>query len=185
MGMNNTRLLTVALLLVGLGAGLSCSGGNHSTDDPAEVYFSVDISQGPADQNVSSTADLTIPNFSISSHAKSPTTTIGHQQDTYFTEWVVTPSRSDGGTVASPVWRNYYNVFVPGGGNASLANYRIFPAEYYRQPPLNQLFPENGGIDRETGKSNIRQRLQVSLYGKTVAGQSVVCSFPVDVNFIY
>jgi hypothetical protein len=183
--MKNTRLLTVTLLLVGLGVGLSCSGGNHSADDAAEVYFSVDISEGPADQSVSSTADLTIPNFTIKSNPKSPTATLGRQQDAYFTEWVVTPSRSDGGTAASPVWRNYYNVFVSGGGTANLANYRIFPAEYYRQAPLNQLFPENGGIDKETGKSNIRQRLQISIYGKTVAGTPVVCTFPVDVNFTY
>ena len=38
-------------------------------------------------------------------------------------------------------------------------------------PPLNQLFPENGGFDKETGKHNIRQRLHIEIFGKTVAGK--------------
>jgi hypothetical protein len=183
MRMNNARLLKVTLLLAGLGLVLGCYGGNHSADSEAEVYFSVDIQQGVADQSVSLLADVTIPQMTLTSHAKTGTAT--NQQDAYFTEWVVRATRSDGGTAASPEWRNFYNVYVPGGGSANMQNYRIFPAEYFRQPPLNQLFPENGGIDRETGKSNIRQRLQVSIYGKTVAGKAVVVSFPVDVNFFY
>jgi hypothetical protein len=163
-----------------------CSSGNHSSDTEAEVFLSQDITQGPADQNVNSQVDVTIGSMTINSHFKNPSSSpAGSQADVTLTDWVITPSRSDGGTVASPVWRNYYSVYVPQGGSATLQNYRIFPSEYYRQPPLNQLFPENGGIDKETGKTNIRQRLQVAVYGKTVAGKSVSLSFPVDVNFFY
>ena len=184
--MKCARFPMATLLGLVLLAGLSCSAGNHSSDTEAEVFLSVTISAGPADQNVNSLADVIIPSFTINSHWKAPgAISTGSQADAYLTEWVITPTRSDGGTAASPVWRNFYNVYVPQGGTASLQNYRIFPFEYFRQPPLNQLFPENGGIDKETGKTNIRQRLQVEVYGKTVAGKSIVCSFPVDVNFIY
>ena len=188
--MRHTRFPMATFLGLALLAMLGCSSGNHSADDEAEIFLTVDITQGPADVNLNAlppgAADVTIPSFTIRSRYKSPGTPPNtNQTDCYLTDWVITPSRSDGGTAASPVWRNYYNVHVPGGGTASLANYRIFPSEYYRQAPLDQLYPENGGIDKETGKTNIRQRLQVEVYGKTVAGKRVVCSFPVDLNFYY
>jgi len=87
--------------------------------------------------------------------------------------------------VASRQWRNFYNVYVPANGTANLQNYRIFPGEYFRETPLAQLFPENGGYDSETGKRNIRQKLQVDVYGTTLAGERVVLSFPLDLNFFY
>jgi hypothetical protein len=184
--MKYSRFLMATLLGLALLALLACSSGNHSSDTEAEVFLTPNITTGPSDQNVNSLDDLTIPAVTITSRFKSagPAPT-GNQADVYLTDWVVTPSRSDGGTIASPVWRNYYLAYVPQGGAASLNNYRILPAEFYRQAPLNQLFPENGGIDKETGATSIRQRLQVEAFGKTVAGKKVSVSFPVDVRFFY
>jgi len=54
-----------------------------------------------------------------------------------------------------------------------------------RQPPLNQLWPENGGFDKETGQDNIRQKLRIDIYGKTVAGQRVSVGFEFSVRFFY
>jgi hypothetical protein len=48
-----------------------------------------------------------------------------------------------------------------------------------------QLFPENGGFDRETGKTNIRQRLQIEIFGKTVAGRRLSVRFDWNLNFYY
>src|SRR3989304_2595798 len=60
---------------------------------------------------------------------------------------------------------------VPAGGTAGLKNYRIYPFEYFSQAPLYQLFPQNGGFDKETNKPNIRQRMHIEVFGKTVAGK--------------
>ena len=159
--------------------------GNHSADEEAAVVLSWSFQEGPADQQVNSTADITIGSMTIRSQAKSPDFSLSQQQDVTLTEWVVTPSRSDGGTAASPEWRNFYTVYVSAGGTASVQNLRIFPAAYYTEPPLNQLFPWNGGLDKETGKPEIRQRLHVDVYGKTVSGKRVVLRFDVDIRFYY
>lgn len=173
-------LCSAVVLVVG-----GCSGGNHSADDEANVLLSVDIPEGIADVAVNGVGDVFIPNLTIKSVAKAPGTTLSAQQDVTLTEWVVTFTRTDGGTVASPAWRNFYTVYVPAGGNATLNNYRVMPVEYLSQPPLNQLWPANGGFDKETGKDNIRQKLRVDIYGKTVAGQRVSTGFEITVRFYY
>jgi hypothetical protein len=184
--MKYARFPMAIVVALGLLAVAGCSSGNHVSDSEAEVFLSPDITQGHADVNVNTQVDVTIPSMTINSHFKSAgSAPAGNQADVTLTEWVVTPSRSDGGTVASPSWRNYYSVYVPQGGSANLQNYRIFPAEYFRLAPLNQLFPENGGVDKETGKTNIRQRLDIAVYGQTVAGKKVSVTFSVDVNFFY
>jgi hypothetical protein len=159
--------------------------GNHSADEEAAVVLSAAITEGPAEQPVDSPADVIIGSMTIRSQAKSPDFVLSQQQDVLLTEWVITPIRSDGGTVASPEFRNYYSVFISAGSSATVQNYRIFPASYYTEPPLNQLFPWNGGLDKETGKPEIRQRLHIDVYGKTVSGKNVVLRFDVDIRFFY
>lgn len=183
--MKSMRLSAIVILV--LAAALaSCTSGNHSADTEAPVILSADITQGPADVNMfCEPFDVTIPAMSIKSQAKSPSVELSQQADVRLTEWVVTATRTDGGTVASPQWRNYYNVNVPAGGSASLSNYRIFPAEFFRQPPLNQLLAENSGYDKETGQKNIRQRLDIEIFGKTVGGAAVSVKIPVTLRFYY
>ena len=175
----------IALALFLTVAVVGCSGGNHSADTEAPVFLSANITQGPADVDISVPADVAISAMTINSSAKSTAATLSAQQDVMLSEWVITPQRSDGGSVASPQWRNFYEVYVPAGGSATVNNYRIFPAEFFKQKPLAQLFPENGGFDPETGRSNIRQRLRIAVYGKTIAGDSVVLDFDVNLNFFY
>lgn len=178
------RLAVFALIAVGA-LGVAGCGGNHSADTAAPVFLSTSVQPGPADVAMSGGVDVTIGSLTIESHAKSPTAALSAEQDAQFTTWVITPVRSDGGTVASPQWQNNYTFYVPANGTATLQNFRIFPSEYFLQAPLSQLRPENGGFDKETGKKNIRQTLNIVIYGKTVAGQGVTVSFPVDLNFYY
>jgi hypothetical protein len=173
--------IAVAALLVA-----SC-GNNNSAKTEAPVFLAVSaIPQGVADVPMSSSADVAIPNMSISSKSKSPTGVLSGQDDAILSEWVVTCTRTDGGTVASPVWHNYnQTIYVPAGGSAPLQNFRIFPAEYFHLAPLYQLYPENGGYDPETNNTNIRERLHIEIFGKTVAGKSVSVAFDVNLNFFY
>ncbi len=174
-----TALTLVALLLIGC-------GGNSSSSTVAPVYLSVQMVGIPTDFHMSSAAPVTIGTITITSHPKSPGETLSTQDDVILNEWVVTPARVDGGTVASPVWKTFEGgAYVPANGTLTLNNYPIFPQDYYTVQPLVQLFPENGGVDKETGNSNIRQTLQVSIYGQTVAGRAVVLSFSTTINFLY
>jgi len=179
--MRISRIGLAALLAIAI---LGC-GGNHSADTEAPVFISVDITEGVADVDISVPVDVVIAGMTLTSNSKSPDATLSQQQDVILNEWVITPERSDGGSVASPQWRNFYTVYVPAGGNATLENYRIFPSDFFHEMPLSQLFPENGGFDAETGRRNIRQRLKVEVFGKTVAGQRLSVRFDVGVNFFY
>jgi hypothetical protein len=174
-------VLAAALVLSALGG---CA--NHTADTEAPVFLSADLRQGIVDIDISVPVDVAVPQLNIESHLKNPdATTVSAQEDVYLNEWVVTCSRTDGGTVASPVWHNFLPVYVPAGGSASLTNYRIFPSDYFSQPPLNQLFPENGGHDVETGKRTIRQRAHVEVFGQTVAGRKLSVVFDMNLNFYY
>lgn len=180
-----TRRTLAALATVLLAVTIAGCTANHSADTEADVFITVEIQQGVADVNMAVAADVAIENMTFRSQSKAPGAILSGQQDAILTDWVVTPSRADGGTKASPVWRWYYNVTVPAGGQANLQNYRVFPTDYFRQMPLVQLFPENGGIDVETGKRTIRQRLDVEVFGKTVSGRRLSVQFPITVNFYY
>lgn len=176
----------VAYILAAV-AVLAMLGGcsNHTADTEAPVFLSADMREGTVDIDISVPADVGIPSLTIASHLKSIEGTPTAQQDVYLNEWVITCTRTDGGTVTSPVWHNFLPVYVPAGGQAQLNNFRIFPSDYYKQAPLNQLFPENGGHDSETGKRNIRQRAHIEIYGSTVAGRKVSVGFDINLNFFY
>jgi hypothetical protein len=62
---------------------------------------------------------------------------------------------------------------VPSGGTATLSNYPVMYAATLSGPPFDQLFPFNGGVDRETGKSEIDTAFDITFYGHTVSGQRV------------
>ena len=183
--MKLSRLVAFSTLGLAALAAMGCYGGNSSANDQSPVTLSVNLPSSPADIDMSAVVDVIISQMNIVSQAKVPGATLSQQQDVTLKEWVITCTRSDGGTVASRQWRNFYNVYVPANGSANLQNYRIFPGEYCRETPLAQLFPENGGYDSETGKRNIRQKLQIDVYGTTLAGERVVLSFPINLNFFY
>ncbi len=177
------RLALLALTVVAL-VGLAACHSNTSSDTEAEVYLSANLAQSTADVNMATSADVSNASVTISSHPKSPQVVLSQQDDAILTEWVVTCTRTDGGTVASPEWRNSETVYVPAGGSAPLANYRIFPQEYFQQPPLSQLLV-SPFLDKETANPNIRQRLHVAIYGKTVAGKGVSVEWDQNINFFY
>lgn len=183
--MKSHRVVNVLAAVAVLAMLGGCTNSNHSADDEAPVFLSVDMQQGIVDIDVSVPVDVGVPQLSIQSHLKGQDQVPTSQQDVYLNEWVITPTRTDGGTVTSPVWRNFLPVYVPAGGTASLQNFRIFPSDYFTQPPLNQLFPENGGHDLETGKRTIRQRMRVEIFGKTISGRKVSAVFDINLNFFY
>jgi hypothetical protein len=92
------------------------------------------------------------------------------QVDTQTVRW----TRADGGTVASATQTFGVGVTVPASGTATLKNYIFMSADALLRPPLDQLYPFNGGIDRETGKTEIIQFGHVSWAGHTLSGQAVV-----------
>ena len=183
--MRTHRLAIFALIGLGALVLAGCYGGNSSAQTEAPVFLSANVTEGPLAVNMSTSTQVVIPTGTINSKAKSPSATLSAQDDVVLTQWVVTCTRTDGGTVASPQWQNFFQAYVPAGGSVTWTNLPIFPEEYFQQAPLYQLFPVNGGYDKETNKTNIRQRLHIEVFGKTVAGKAVSLVFDVNLNFVY
>ncbi|RLE21913.1 MAG: hypothetical protein DRJ65_14990 [Acidobacteria bacterium] len=177
------RLLTICVLVAGLIFSAGCSGGSALDNNSAAVFLTVEIEQYNPEVNVCAVfGDLTIESLSIESKPKNPDITLTANQDVNLRDWDITVRRTDGGTVTSPDWYIPVSVFVPGGGTASLENYRIYPEEFLADPPFNYLFPENGGLDPETGASVVREGLHLVISGRVVSGKAISTE-PVEVSF--
>jgi len=180
--MKRISLVGVALALAGLM--MSCGGNSTLDDSEAVVVLTVEITEYNPDIDICGLAglDIAISEMSISSNPKDPDADLSTNQDVTLSRWVVRPYRTDGGTEASPEWSHDLTVYVPADGNTSLENYRVYPAEYLTEPPLSHLLPENGGFDPVTGNRNIRQSLELEIFGRTISGKAV-STVPVPIAF--
>ncbi|HOC44686.1 MAG TPA: hypothetical protein PKJ99_16855 [Thermoanaerobaculales bacterium] len=162
----------------------SCGGNSTLDDTEAAVVLTVDVTLYNPEIDICGAAgvDVTIAEMTVISNPKAPGTVLGTNNDVNITRWVITPSRSDGGTTASPEWVVDQGIFVPADGETELENWRVYPAEYFLELPLSNLLPENGGFDPETGHNNIRQTLRLQMFGRTVSGKAV-STVPVNIAF--
>ena len=180
------RHFKVVLPIVLVIFAVACGGSSSLDNTEATVFLTVTLDTYAPDIDICLTSgfDVTIENMSINSVPVDPNNALTANQDVNLTRWVVTPVRTDGGTVASPVWSHNLLVHVPAGGSAQLSNYRVYPSEYFLEVPLSYLLPENGGYDPETGNINIRQSMNVQIFGRTVSGKAVATEvFPIAFNF--
>jgi len=163
----------------------SCGGNSTLDDTESAVVLTVEIEEYNPDIDVCQQgADVTISKMNVQSNSKAPGVELGTNNDVNIYRWVITPNRTDGGSTPSPEWTIDQGVFVAGGGTAELENWRVYPAENFLVPPLSFLYPGNGGIDPETGNTNIRQALWLVMYGRTVSGKAVATEpVPIAFNF--
>lgn len=164
---------------------VSCGGSSSLDNTEASVVLTINIDTYNPDIDIcSQVGDVSISDMTISSSLKDPGGTASSNQDVNLNRWVITPYRTDGGTEASPEWVYDQSVFVEANGEAALSNYRVYPLEYLSEIPLAYLLPENGGYDPETGNTNIRESLQLQIFGRTVSGKSVATEpIPIAFNF--
>jgi len=180
----SSRSVALVAVLAALGGGCST---NTQGDDPSPVYLTFNATLLPATKCVDDGSLLQFQTATLDSHLKgSATAGSSGFLDTQVESYTIVWTRVDGGKTASPTETFGGNVVVPAGGRSSLSNYPFMSISALQQPPLNQLFPYNGGVDRETGKSEIRQTGTVTWYGHTMSGQPVT-SVPATFNmtFIY
>jgi len=162
---------------------VSCGGSSSLDNTVASVYLTIEIEENNPDIDICLQAgDISVDKMTVTSTLSNPNGTASTNQDVQLTRWVITPSRTDGGSTASPEWSYDQSVFVPAAGVADLENYRVYPLEYLREIPIAYLLPENGGFDPETGNTNIRQSFELVIYGETVSGKDVATD-PVLIAF--
>jgi hypothetical protein len=149
---------------------------NTQGDSAAPVFLVGQFTVYPVNKLLTDATPLTFKTTTLANNVKTlgvtSLTFLDVQVDTYTVRW----TRVDGGTVASQNQTFGAGVIVPANGSSSLTGYVYMSADALLRPPLDQLYPFNGGVDRETGKTEIRQLGHVAWFGHTLSGQAVVSS---------
>lgn len=158
-------LLAVAVLLLG------CS--DLETTDQGGVILKVQFVNVPGQIGVNDQTEVQIPNITIDSQVQNPTGGSSGFMDVLVDVYEVTFTRADTGTRTPPAFIQSRAGTVPVGGTLTLSNFPIMGVEQMRSEPLSDLLFENGGIDRETGATNIRINATFTVFGRTVSGESV------------
>ncbi len=173
-------------VLVGLALLEGGCSTNTRGDDPSPVYLTCSFTLLPATKCVNSGTLLQFDTVSVQSHLKNPTGTSSSFLDTQVETYTIVWNRVDGGKTASKTETFGGNMIVPVGGNSTLTNYPFMSISALTQPPLSFLWPSNGGVDPETGRTEIRQTGTVTFNGHTMSGQPVTSvPAPFDMTFVY
>lgn len=169
--MRKTLLLGMTALAVLALAG-GCSNKQGTTESP--VFITVNIDLQPGFINIANPAPVQIQTMTLASHAKDPTSidTQGFS-DVQVNQYTVAYRRMDGGTIVPPPETFGCGVLVAHDGTATLTNFPVMYASALQASPFDQLLPFNGGIDRQTGKSEIDIAFDITFYGTTVSGKRV------------
>ncbi len=179
---NRTPL--AATLLAGVLAVTGCSS-NSQGDDASPVFLSVGYSLLPESWNVGSGAPLQLDTTDLRSVLKNPGAGSSSFLDTRLDDYIVEWKRIDGGTKVPDPETFAGNVLIPAGGTSTLSNYPYMSRTALIRAPLDQLLPFNGGIDRETGRNEIRCQATVTYRGRTLSGQPVRGVGNFGMTFLY
>jgi hypothetical protein len=115
-----------------------------------------------------------IQTIDLESHLKNPTQSDPQGfADTTMTSYTVAFRRTDGGTRVPATKRYGAGILVPSGGTATLSNFPILDADDLQLSPFDQLLPFNGGVDRETGRTQIGMTFDITFFGQTASGHRV------------
>jgi hypothetical protein len=147
---------------------------NRQGETEADVVVSVDITLQPGFIDVSVVAPIQIQTMVLTSHLKNPAQTDPQGfADTLCESYSVHYHRTDGGTRVPSDKTFGCGVRIPSTGASTLRNFPILAASDIQAAPFDQLLPFNGGVDRETGKTEIQMAFDLTFFGHTVAGQRV------------
>ncbi|MCC6132892.1 MAG: hypothetical protein IT186_23425 [Acidobacteria bacterium] len=179
-----SRVSTVFVLVAAIGFLAACNN-NDQGDSADPIYLTVNFQLLPATKNVGDGTLLQFSSVVVRSVIKNPSSGSSNFLDTRIDDYIIEWSRVDGGTKAPASEVFAGNVIVPAGATTTLSNYPFMSISALSMPPLDQLFPYNGGIDRETGKSEIRAAGKVTFRGRTYAGNKAEGSGIFNMTFIY
>ena len=171
----------LALSVLGLP---SCST-NTQGDDASPVFLTAEFKAIPIVKNVNSGTFLQLSEVILKNILKVPAPTSTQFLDVRLEGYTVSWSRLDGGKAVPASEPFAGSVIIPANGSYTLANYGFLTPAALSLPPFNQLFPYNGGVDRETNLTTIRLRADVVFFGRTLSGQTATGKGNFDMSFFY
>jgi|PersoiStandDraft_1058852.scaffolds.fasta_scaffold01032_10 hypothetical protein len=180
-------ILAAILAAVTVAALPGCST-NTQGDSASPVFLVGSFTAPPLNACVNSLLPLpfTLPTTTVQVRLKNPAVTSLQFLDVQVEKYTIVWRRIDGGTKASPTQDFAGGFLVPPNGSTTLSDYPYMSFSNRTQPPLDQLLPFNGGIDKETGRTEIHETGSVTWYGHTLSGQPVVSNVATfEMTFIY
>lgn len=167
--MNRRDLIPAALLAIALAP--ACTNQQASTEQPVTITVNLEDQAGLT--NVNTLGPITIPSMTLQSRLKDPkadnTAGFADVQLSYYT---VHYHRNDGGTRLPPDQTFAAGSLLPTPGTVTLSDFPVLSSAALQGSPFSQ-FVANGGIDPETGSSQMQLFYDVTFFGQTVAGQRV------------
>lgn len=175
--------LILSLLLVPLT--VACTNSQGESEAPVTITTSI-TGTNPLVVHIDPPSILQLNAIQFTSVLKNPTQSDPKGfADVTLTRYVVTYQRVDGGTkVPAPETFGGF-VLVPSGGSATFNNPPILYAYAMQQSPFDQLLPFNGGIDQETGRTEIDMVATIVFYGETTSGQRVQTTPTVSESLVF
>ena len=170
---------TKVLIALALAAVVGLAGGCNDPQGQSEspVFLTVDLVDQAGLTNINPPRTITIPTMTVAAALKNPTADDPQGlSNVQLNTYTVTYRRADGGTVVPPVQTFSAGTLVQSGGSSTLTDFPLLSQTAVQGPPFDQLFPFNGGIDRETGSNEIRMFYDVTFFGLTVSGKRVQSS---------
>lgn len=151
---------------------LGCDERGHQTDGGGVLLLTEIDGEFPYRVSVNASDSLQLENITVRSIVSDPDGGSSSLMGVELNLMEVTFSRADGGSVLPPPLVRTILAFVEPGGEADLT-LTVMTSEQMRNPPLSDLLFENGGFDKETGKTNIKLNVHLRFFGETLGGQDV------------
>ena len=158
-----------SLLLLAVAGASACTNKQGTSESP--VFILVDLTLQPGFVNINAKAPVQIQTISLTSHLKSPKATDPLAFATVsLTSYTVHFRRTDGGTRVPSDKTFGCGVIITAGGSAALSNFPILAASDTQLSPFDQLIPFNGGVDRETNRTEIQMTFDITFFGNGASG---------------
>lgn len=114
-----------------------------------------------------------------------PPTTPTPLNQVNITRYQVTWQRLDGGhLIPGPMVRST-SMSLTVGSSGAVTQLVVFTPDMLNQAPFAALYPQNGGVDPETGKTTITVDAIITFFGQTLAGENVSGTTRMTLDFCY
>lgn len=161
-----------SLLLLAVAAASACTNKQGTSESP--VFIVVNLELQPGFVNISADLPVQINTITLTSSFKNPKSTDPLGFNTVsLNSYTVHFRRTDGGTRVPSDKTFGCGITITGGGTATLTNFPILAASDTQLSPFDQLMPFNGGVDRETNRTEIQMTFDITFFGSTASGMRV------------
>ena len=171
---------TIAFVLAGLLLVLGCNTRVEETDGGGVLLSVSDFDGVPSTVPVNSLRIInggpnaaTIDSITIESIVRDISGDTSALMNVEMQSYEVTFTRADNGTRVPPPLVEKVFGSVPPSGTIIYNNLPFLRADQLENPPLSDLFAENGGFDKQTGRTSVALNVSIRFFGRSIAGEAV------------